>query len=93
MIELIIGAVLLSLLIYGIFIEPHLMKVRHVKIAQKQNLKIAHFTDTNFAWHTTSRRFKKFARNIANEQPDLIIFSGDYLTRLLGQKIEIGLIY
>ena len=57
MIELIIGAVLLSLLIYGIFIEPHLMKVRHVKIAQKQNLKIAHFTDTHFAWHTTSRRF------------------------------------
>jgi len=52
MIELIIGAVLLSLLIYGIFMEPHLMKVRHVKIAQKQNL-----------------------------------------TRLFGQKIEIGLIY
>ena len=40
MIELIIGAVLLSLLIYGIFIEPHLMKVRHVKIAQKQKLLI-----------------------------------------------------
>ena len=86
MIELIIGAVLLSLLIYGIFIEPHLMKVRHVKIAQKQNLKIAHFTDTHFAWHTTSRRFKKFARNIANEQPDLIIFSGDLFDKVAWAK-------
>ncbi len=54
MIGLIIGALLLILLIYGVFIEPHVMKVRHVKIAQKQNIKIAHFTDTHFAWHTSS---------------------------------------
>ena len=39
MIELIIGAVLLSLLIYGIFIEPHLMKVRHVKNRSKTKFK------------------------------------------------------
>ena len=86
MIGLIIGALLLILLIYGVFIEPHVMKVRHVKIAQKQNLKIAHFTDTHFAWHTTSRRFKKFARNIANEQPDLIIFSGDLFDKVAWAK-------
>ncbi|MGO2988979.1 MAG: metallophosphoesterase [Lactococcus cremoris] len=86
MIGLIIGALLLILLIYGVFIEPHVMKVRHVKIAQKQNIKIAHFTDTHFAWHTSSRRFIKFARNIADEKPDLIIFSGDLFDKVAWAK-------
>ena len=86
MIELIIGVLLLSLLAYGIFLEPHFMKVRRVEIAQKQNLKIAHFTDTHFSWHTSSRRFKKFAQNLAEEKPDLIIFSGDLFDKVAWAK-------
>ena len=65
------------LLVYGVFVEPHLMKVRRVKISESQGIKVAHFTDTHFTWHTPSRRFEKFAKNMAEEQPDMIVFSGD----------------
>jgi predicted MPP superfamily phosphohydrolase len=82
MIGLITELLLLFLVIYGVFVEPHLMKVRRVKIAEKQALKIAHFTDTHFNWHTTYRRFKKFAKNIEREKPDLIVFSGDLFDKV-----------
>ncbi len=82
MIGLIIGALGLMLLGYGVFVEPHLMQVRHIKIAEQQKLTIAHFTDTHFTWHTSARRFKKFAEDIAKRQPDMIIFSGDLFDKV-----------
>lgn len=86
MVELTIGALLLALLLYGIFIEPHLMKVRHIEIGQQQGVKVAHFTDTHFTWHTTPQRFKKFARNMESENPDVIVFSGDLFDKVLWAK-------
>lgn len=82
MVGLIIGVLFLLLLFYGVFVEPHLMRVRHIKISQQQNIKIAHFTDTHFSWHTTTRRFKKFSNNISREKPDVIIFSGDLFDKV-----------
>ena len=51
---------LFCLLAYGIFVEPHLMRVRQVKISNTAGLKVAHFTDTHFNWHTHPRRFLNF---------------------------------
>lgn len=86
MIGLMIGAIGLILLMYGIFVEPHLMKVRRVKITAQQGLKIAHFTDTHFTWHTTYRRFKKFAKHMTLEKPDIIVFSGDLFDKVAWAK-------
>lgn len=76
------------LAIYGIFIEPHRMKVRNVKISNQKGLKIAHFTDTHFAWHTGFGRFAKFARNIQKNQPDVILFTGDLYDKVSWGKLQ-----
>jgi len=74
--------VLLLLLIYGIFIEPHLMLVKEIALSKKQGVKIAHFTDIHFTWHTTIRRLNKFVKNIKKNQPDLILFTGDLFDKV-----------
>ncbi|WP_081168424.1 metallophosphoesterase [Lactococcus garvieae] len=73
---------LFSLLLYGIFIEPHFMRVREVKISEDKGMKIAHFTDTHFNWHTHARRFYKFSKHIQKTQPDLILFTGDLFDKV-----------
>ncbi len=78
--------ILLLLGIYGIFIEPHFMRVRNIQISQKQALKIAHFTDLHFCWHTSIRRFRKFAKNIVKNQPDMILFTGDLFDKVKWAK-------
>ncbi len=72
----------LLLLGYGIFVEPHLMKVNVINYQHNLGIKVAHFTDTHFTWHTSARRFKKFAKNIAENKPDLILFTGDLFDKV-----------
>lgn len=73
---------LFCLLAYGLFVEPHLMRVRQVKISNTAGLKVAHFTDTHFNWHTHPRRFFKFSKHIKKTQPDLILFTGDLFDKV-----------
>lgn len=73
---------LLSFLFYGVFLEPHFMRVREVKISGEKRLRVAHFTDTHFNWHTSPRRFYKFSKHIAHTQPDLILFTGDLFDKV-----------
>ncbi len=54
----------LLLLGYGIFVEPHLMKVNVINYQHNLGIKVAHFTDTHFTWHTSARRFKKICKKI-----------------------------
>lgn len=69
-------------LVYGVFVEPHLIKVRVVKHKSGQGIKIAHFTDTHFSWHTKPRRFLKFAKSIKENCPDMILFTGDLFDKV-----------
>ncbi|MEY8458905.1 metallophosphoesterase [Lactococcus ileimucosae] len=73
---------LFSLLFYGILLEPHFMRVRKVKISDEKGLKVAHFTDTHFNWHTRPRRFYKFSKHIKQMEPDLILFTGDLFDKV-----------
>jgi len=81
MINFILDLIFLVML-YGIFLEPHFKKVRHLVISEDQGLKIAHFTDAHFAWHTSYRRFRKFVKVLEKEKPDLILFSGDLFDKV-----------
>ncbi|GBG96167.1 metallophosphoesterase [Lactococcus termiticola] len=81
MIRLFLDLVFL-LFLYGAFIEPHRKKVRHIKISEDKGLKIAHFSDSHFAWHTSYRRFRKFVKVLEQEKPDLILFSGDLFDKV-----------
>ncbi|MQW23003.1 MULTISPECIES: metallophosphoesterase [unclassified Lactococcus] len=83
---IIILIALVLLLLYGIFVEPHLMRVRTIDYDRGQGLKIAQFTDTHFTWHTTARRLKKFAKNIEENQPDIILFTGDLFDKVSWAK-------
>lgn len=73
---------LFCLLAYGIFVEPHFMRVRQVTISNTAGLRVAHFTDTHFNWHTHPRRFIKFSKHIKKTQPDLILFTGDLFDKV-----------
>lgn len=89
--------VILVLLVglYGVFIEPHLMKVRKINCEneKKLGLKIAQFSDTHFTWHTSARRFRKFAKNMEKNQPDVILFTGDLFDKVSwAQKHDISAI-
>ncbi|MFZ2577923.1 MAG: metallophosphoesterase [Lactococcus hircilactis] len=79
---MIIILIALFILGYGIFLEPHLMRVRTVNYPHQQGIKIAHFADTHFTWHTSAKRFKKFAKNMDEEKPDLILFTGDLFDKV-----------
>ncbi len=58
------------------------MRVKNVVYSKNQGLKLAHFSDTHFTWHTSARRFQKFAKNITENQPDMILFTGDLFDKV-----------
>lgn len=86
MIWMIICLILFLLVLYGLFVEPHLIKVQQVKLGDKRHLRVAHFSDTHFSWHTSSARFKKFAQNMTENQPDVILFTGDLFDKVSWAK-------
>lgn len=77
MIAIGIITLILLLLAYGIFVEPHRKQVRRLEIGNGLGLKIAHLSDTHLIWHTSSRRLDKFFRSMEAEKPDMILFTGD----------------
>lgn len=85
---MIILAILLLVLLYGVFVEPHRMKIKEEKLVTKAalGLRLAQFSDTHFTWHTSYRRFRKFAAHLEKTQPDLILFTGDLFDRVAWAK-------
>lgn len=74
--------IILLVLLYGIFVEPHLIKIRIVRHKSNQGIKIVHFTDTHFSWHTGVRRFAKFVDNMKKNSPDMLLFTGDLFDKV-----------
>ena len=67
------------------FIEPKLLKKTHVKLPipqLKKNLagiKIVQFSDLHFSKDVSDRFLKKIEISIKEENPDILVFTGDFL--------------
>ena len=85
---IIVFVVILILAVYGILVEPHLMRVRRIRRFSGLNLKVAQVSDTHFCWHTSAGRFDKFVKNLQEEKPDMILFTGDLFDKVAWAKEE-----
>lgn len=81
---------LFLLTLWGSFIEPRLIKIANVNInldktKEIENIKIAFLSDFHLGQYKKDRFMEKIVKKIKAEQPDLIIFGGDYI---LGREKE-----
>jgi predicted MPP superfamily phosphohydrolase len=77
---IIFAAAALGVLAWGLFVEPYRIEVTHTYIEGQvaRPLKIAHLTDLHTAG--IGRREKRLLELLDEEQPDVIIITGDTLT-------------
>jgi len=77
---IILTAAVLGALAWGLFVEPYRIEVTHTYIEGQvaRPLKIAHLTDLHTAG--IGRREKRLLELLDEEQPDVIIITGDTLT-------------
>lgn len=67
------------------FIEPALLFERHLSLvypglaSELQGLKITQFSDLHFSRSTPDAFLKKLSRKIHAENPDILVFTGDFL--------------
>lgn len=76
------SACLLSVVgIWPRFIEPKLLKTTHLTLEEPSldGLKIVHITDLHFHKGTRSSFLEKIAKKVAEEKPDLLVFTGDFI--------------
>ncbi len=88
---------------YARYIEPQMLKVKEVNISsshlskEAEDLKIAVFGDTHFNDYYSTEDFDKVVDAISENQPDLVVFSGDLIdhfdiysedTRLISLKLS-----
>jgi len=71
--------------VYARFIEPNMLNVHYESITSKlisQNkdeIKIIQFSDTHLSDYFTINDLEKVVNKINNEEPDIVIFSGDLI--------------
>ena len=72
-------AILILLLIYSFLIEPYLIKVKHYNLNNKTNneLKIVQISDIHLKKHFNLKHLSKIINKINNQNPDIVIFTGD----------------
>ena len=82
--KIIIGVILVlvvSVLIYGYFIEPQRLLNEQVTITSKNHdqakLKIVQFSDIHISSKTSEKYLQKIQKMINKQNPDIIIFTGD----------------
>jgi len=67
-------------------IEPRLLSITRKKLCfskgnkELEGLKVVHFTDLHFSSKTSSRFLKKITKKIDLFSPDIIVFTGDFLS-------------
>ena len=75
----IIVVLIVIFLIYSFFIEPYLLQVRNFDLNKKTNneLKILHLSDIHIKKHFNLDHLKKIIDKINEQDPDVVIFTGD----------------
>ena len=75
------------LFLYGYYIEPKNISIKEYKIENKDipdsfdGLKIIHFSDIHYKSTIDITYLKKIVKLINNQNPDLVIFTGDFLDK------------
>ena len=77
-------------LIYGFFIEPKTLAVRHITVKSKTwsgaPIKIALISDIHIGgWHVDADRVQRLVGKINSHYPDLVLLAGDYVN---GHKLS-----
>src|SRR3954469_9447323 len=78
-----------AVFIYARVVEPHWLRIKKTEIdfayskSDKINIKIAHITDFHFSPEVSLEYLTKSFQQVADEHPDLICMTGDYITGLL----------
>ncbi len=74
-----------ALYIYARFVEPNLLVVKYENIKSSRinedapGLKIVQFSDTHISEYFDMRDLKKIAEKINEENPDIVVFTGDLI--------------
>lgn len=82
--------------VYSTLVEPNWLQVETVRIplaelhAALQGFKIAHFSDTHFGPFFDHTNAQRVVRMINGLEPDLIVFTGDLVSRLSQGEAELG---
>lgn len=76
------------------FIEPQLLRTTYIKIQQPdflwiEGLKIVHFSDLHLPSKSAKKFLKRLTQKINSTNPDLIFFTGDFLTHSLLNNEEL----
>ena len=66
------------LFIWAFFIEPNLIVVRHFQVEALKDKKIVFASDFHIAKHDKTR-LEKIVATINKQNPDLVLFGGDYV--------------
>lgn len=75
------------LFLYGYYIEPKNLSIKEYKIENKDipdsfdGLKIIHFSDVHYKSTVDTTYLKKIVKLINKQNPDLVIFTGDFLDK------------
>lgn len=75
------------LFLYGYYIEPKNLSIKEYKIENKDipdsfdGLKIIHFSDVHYKSTVDTTYLKKIVNLINKQNPDLVIFTGDFLDK------------
>ena len=77
-------------LIYGFFIEPKTLAVRHITVKSKtwsgSPIKIALVSDIHIGgWHVDADRVQRLVGKINSQYPDIVLLAGDYVN---GHKLS-----
>lgn len=78
---------IVSIFLYGRFLEPNLLKVQEYEITNSNipsafdNFKIVQFSDLLYRETTTKDEIKRIVKKINECNPDIIIFTGDLINK------------
>ncbi len=90
----IIILILTFLFLYGRYIEVNNFKIKEYEIAGNKipesfkDLKIIHFSDILYEKNYKTENLKRLVKTINNEEPDIVIFSGDLFKKGNNYKEE-----
>jgi len=80
--SLAVFALIYGLGVWTVLIEPRMLTVRRLTVADEQwrgpPLRIGMISDTHIGAHVTPERIERVMRRLSGERPDLIVFLGDH---------------
>lgn len=82
--------------IYSGFIEPNMLVTTAVKKkipAETLPFKVVLFSDTHFGKHYSQKNVEKIVKKINEQNPDIVVFGGDFFDNYARDKEELDLDY